>query len=547
MYYEAEGYVTSGEKLMGRQAAGEGFLRAAARSGAARLACHAVDLKSAQHFGTQLKRHGFGGQVGWIPTADPAALQMEGTLYMPGPELTEFAWRRAPSGDRLYSLCGITHTTASHIAMTAIVDLLTAPVRSWDALICTSTSVRDTVRFLLERQADYLRMRLGACRFELPQLPMIPLGVHCDDYAFSADERTKARQAMDIAEDEVVVLFVGRLSFHAKAHPLQMYTALERAARGRKVRLVQCGWFANAPIEAAFKDGASILCPSVATDYVDGRDVQARRKAWAAADIFFSLSDNIQETFGLTPIEAMAAGLPVIVTDWDGYKDTVRDGVDGFRIPTVMPPAPLGEEFARRHERGQDNYDIYCGYTSQLVAVDPQALENACLRLIEDPALRRRMGDTGRQRARQDYDWSVIYGRYQALWDDLAERRRADPELHPSSRIASRPDRPDPFAAFAGYPTSVLSDRHLVMPLAGCDLAVRRNLGMNNFATSIHLNETECATILSLLTERSPRTVQEIVSAFPAAQRQSIARGLAWMAKMEAIHIVPPKPDSAAA
>jgi glycogen synthase len=56
------------------------------------------------------------------------------------------------------------------------------------------------------------------------------------------------------------------------------------------------------------------------------------------------MSDNIQETFGLTPLEAMAAGLPVIVGDWDGYKDTVRDGVDGFRIPSLMPPAPLGTD-----------------------------------------------------------------------------------------------------------------------------------------------------------------------------------------------------------
>ena len=33
----------------------------------------------------------------------------------------------------------------------------------------------------------------------------------------------------------IVVLFLGRLSFHAKAHPLAMYQALERASRGREV------------------------------------------------------------------------------------------------------------------------------------------------------------------------------------------------------------------------------------------------------------------------------------------------------------------------
>jgi hypothetical protein len=50
--------------------------------------------------------------------------------------------------------------------------------------------------------------------------------------------------------------------------------------------------------------------------------------------------DNVQETFGLAPIEAMAAGLPVIVSDWDGMKDTVTPDV-GIRIPTEVPHADL--------------------------------------------------------------------------------------------------------------------------------------------------------------------------------------------------------------
>ena len=71
---------------------------------------------------------------------------------------------------------------------------------------------------------------------------------------------------------------------------------------------------------------------------------------WSAADVFTSLSDNIQESFGLTPIEAMASGLPVLVSDWDGYRDTVTHGAEGLVVPTVMPPA--GSETpptARRH------------------------------------------------------------------------------------------------------------------------------------------------------------------------------------------------------
>ena len=49
--------------------------------------------------------------------------------------------------------------------------------------------------------------------------------------------------------------------------------------------------------------------------FLDGREPEIRINIWSAADIFISLSDNIQETFGLTPIEAMANGLPAIVSD----------------------------------------------------------------------------------------------------------------------------------------------------------------------------------------------------------------------------------------
>ena len=61
------------------------------------------------------------------------------------------------------------------------------------------------------------------------------------------------------------------------------------------------------------------------------------RCCWAAADLFLSLVDNPQETFGLAPVEAMAAGVPVVVSDWDGYRYTVSDGVEGFRVPTLAP------------------------------------------------------------------------------------------------------------------------------------------------------------------------------------------------------------------
>ena len=116
--YQPEGYSTNGNKLMGRQAAGEGFLRAAAQSNAHRLSCHTSDIHSAQIFSDQLKQFGHHGQAVWVPLEHPTGLADDGCLFLPGPNLTDSAWLRVQSPNRNYSLCGITHTTASHLAMT---------------------------------------------------------------------------------------------------------------------------------------------------------------------------------------------------------------------------------------------------------------------------------------------------------------------------------------------------------------------------------------------------------------------------------------------
>ena len=100
------------------------------------------------------------------------------------------------------------------------------------------------------------------------------------------------------------------------------------------------------------------------------KDQENKKLTFLAGDIFISLSDNIQETFGLTPLEGMASGLPVIVSDWNGYKDTVKDKENGFRIKTISLNEGYGEDIAYSHMMGALNYDHYIGYASQRIAID---------------------------------------------------------------------------------------------------------------------------------------------------------------------------------
>jgi alpha-maltose-1-phosphate synthase len=539
--FEPEGYVLEGARLMGRQSAGNGFLRAAVaglKDGT--LFAYTPRKESAELFARMVSAIDPTARTDWIPANGLDQLTRVGTLYVPDPSLAERARLRLRVGPAAYSLVGVTHTTASQRAMDGIADLLSGPVMPWDALICTSSAVATTVRTLLAAEANYLKWRLGAQRFTLPQLPVIPLGVHCDDWATNAQERSSARQELGVALDQLVALFVGRLSSDAKAHPYPLYAGLEATAqRTRKaIALVQCGWFSSAAVEHAFKEGARQFCPSCTVIWANGKSAEERRRAWASADIFISLSDNIQETFGLTPIEAMAAGLPVVVTDWDGYKDTVRDGQDGFRIPTWLAPAGLGESLGQAYEAGTHSYDQHCGAASQLTSIDMRALVDRLSDLAEQPQLRRQLGEAGRQRARGVYDWSVIFRQYKALWRELAERRaKSDPRLTAGGPKVA-PGRMNPLRAFGHYATRHLSSETRIelsgSPDAWPDL-IRHPL-FSSMGVNLQRGELIEA-VLDTIGSGNPVSLVELnrkLSASPAA----VATAVCLLAKMNLVRLI---------
>ena len=543
IYYHPEAYTTSGPKLMGRNAAGESFLRGfVSHSTSSAFWAQVERPEHARHFAQTVAAFGRQEPVRAVDKNALAALSQVGLVYYPGPGIGEHALTRAAFGHGAWSLCGITHTTSSAGAMDALADLITAPVQPWDAVICTSNAVKDNVKRLLQAQVDYLQQRLGISRVVLPQLPMIPLGIHTADFVYTDAQKAAARAALGVSPDTLVVLFMGRLSFHAKAHPLAMYQALESAARttGKEVVLVECGWHANEFIAKAYADAARLACPGVRVLTLDGRKAPDRQTAWAGADVFCSLSDNIQETFGIVPIEAMAAGLPVVVSDWDGYKDTVRDGVDGFRIPTCMPTAGLGSDLALRHALELDTYDMYCGHTCSLVAVDVQATAAAFERLFNSRELRLQMGQAGRQRAQAVYDWKTVIGQYEALWSQLGEIRQASakdiqPLAHPW------PARMDPLHAFASYPTQALTPQTaLALVDADVDAAIARasayrQLAMVDFAKAILPSEAEMGAVLAAA--QSPAAASALVQGIAQERQPLVFRALAWLLKLGVLKV----------
>jgi glycosyltransferase involved in cell wall biosynthesis len=471
--FEPDGYVLTGPRLMGRQAAGNGFLRAAVKAGGP-LSAYTPSKASGEAFRALAQEIDPAVKTGWLPASRLELLGDFGVLYRPDHSIGLSARARLRVGVDHYSICGVTHTLASAGAMDIITDYAVAPIAPWDAVICTSTVAVEVIETALAAQDEYLAWRFGqASPAPRPQLPVIPLGVHCADFETSGEGRAEARATLDLADDEVVALFAGRLSFNGKAHPYAMYAALQEVTRktGRRVTLIQAGRFFNKPIEGAFRSAVAQFCPDVRAIFVDGGG-ELYGKSWRAADLFISLSDNIQETFGLTPVEAMAAGLPVLVTDWNGYKDTVRDGVDGFRIPTWAPEPGSGERLGRDYEVELTNYDHFLSRASTAVALDMRLLVERLAELVTNPELRRRLGEAGRARARALFDWSVIYPQYQALWTELNAlrlRTRDDPRQAAWLATAPKaaPGRLDPFTAFARYPSGWITSETRVRRTPG--------------------------------------------------------------------------------
>ena len=547
IWYRRDAYAVDPAKPMGRQSAGASFLRGWIRhAGLSKWHCLAPDESQARSFAATVQSLHPETEVGWVSPDRFSALAECGCLFFPAPTLAPLAWQRRTVGQRAFSFCGITHTIASEGVMDQIADLLTAPLQPWDALICTSAPVKAAVEAFLGPHVEHLAARFAGRPPALPRFPVIPLGVDADAFAPDPARRAAARARLGIAADAVVALFVGRLSFHAKAHPFPMYAALEEATRQTRipVHLLQYGRFPNDSISRAFTEGATRWCPSVTASFLDGQDFALGEDAWAAADLFVSLSDNIQESFGLTPVEAMAAGLPCVVTDWDGYKDTVRDGIDGFRVPTVAPPRGLGTDMALRFAAEIDTYDRYIGRAGAFTAVDVPATAAALARLIADPDLRTRMGAAGRRRAQEVFDWRVIIPQYLSLFAELAEIRRTAPEIAPpADPVHGNLSRPDPFGMFAAYPTHALGLGTVAMARpAGTPEGLARVLAdpLATLAVDLLPPRDDLLLVLALVGTMGRATVGDLVMRVPEARRPLLARALVFLAKFDLLALAPP-------
>lgn len=354
----------------------------------------------------------------------------------------------------LFPITGTTHSLSYASYAQAFLPHVWPGTTRRDAIVATSRAGKRVVReiFASLRQG----YALAPDDYPEPEVVRIPLGVDCTDWSrLEGDARLQARRRWDVPAEATMLLVFGRVSHSSKMDLVPLLRALQRAV-GQGVDLstlvlVVAGWTDDDA--TAFVKILSALAANVGLMLrVVPRPSDAdKRVLFGMADIFVSLSDNPQETFGLTLLEAMAAGLPVIASDYDGYRDIVIDGQTGLLVST------LGEaETDTVDVLAPLCYDNHVHLLlAQQLAVDVPATAAALGRLITDPDLRREMGRAGRERALAVFSWDTVITDHLALWDRLAaepvpDRERLRTVRHPASMVYGR--------VFAGYSTTSLSD-----------------------------------------------------------------------------------------
>jgi len=111
---------------------------------------------------------------------------------------------------------------------------------------------------------------------------------------------------------------------------------------------------------------------SEAVVFVGSRGRQELRTYYAAADVF--VTTPWYEPFGITPVEAMACGTPVIGASVGGIKYTVRHGETGYLVPPN----------------------------------DPQALAARLAECFRHPTILKRLGVQARRRAESLFTWKRV-------------------------------------------------------------------------------------------------------------------------------------------
>lgn len=180
---------------------------------------------------------------------------------------------------------------------------------AWRVIVCSEAMKRE-VGQVFQAPAD--------------KVQVIPNGIDVSDMNVTADKSLRRRFA---ADDEELVIFVGRLVFE-KGVDVLLYALKHILTVRPQVKMIVAG---RGSIQSDLEALARSLGIADRVHFVGYVDAVKRDQLYGVSDV--AAFPSRYEPFGIVALEAMAAGIPVVVGDVGGLKEIISNGEDGFLVP----------------------------------------------------------------------------------------------------------------------------------------------------------------------------------------------------------------------
>lgn len=248
--------------------------------------------------------------------------------------------------------------------------------------------LRGVLRYTLNRAAAVTANSEATAAELLKAAPgvrpvVIPMGVDLERFASGGERAQALRQTL--APDGPLILTAGR--FALKKGQAYLLRAMPHILRRQpKARLALIGF---GPLEEALESEVRSLGLGDCVRFIGKVPHDEMPGYLAAADVFVLPSivspSGDTEGLGVVLLEALAAGTPVVASRVGGIPDIVKDGETGLLVAEKQP----------------------------------EALAEAILRLLEQPALGARLVEEGRRHIERHFSWPGVARRFERLFEQV--------------------------------------------------------------------------------------------------------------------------------
>ena len=404
------------------------------------------------------------------------------------------------------------HSLSYPAHMGKYLELLFSGLSAGDTIVCSSECGKKVVESCLKN----VSMQNGPV--SRVNLSVIPLGI---DEPPGCMDRALARRQLGYRNDEVVGLCFGRFSDFDKMDLFPLLQAF-RTIQGDRNRMVLAGAVHDAEYYQILQLWVRALGLAKRVEFVVEPNNEKKLALFSAADFFVSIADNPQETFGLTVLEAMHAGIPVVVSDYDGYRELAGDEA-GIRVPTLWTQMDgIGAV-----ESVMDMRTLH-RYMAQATSIDMPALKDALRQMYTDAQLRAALGQQARERFLRLFSHRDIIARLEKLW--------LSGKLQFSLNDAPLPPmKMDLFHTFSHYVTGLLSAEDVVSATDFSRELLRANVDYPLLPNMSDLvDQARAKTIVTHCLEQ--KDIASLLQEFGDSWRTRFL--LMWMLKHDLIEII---------